>query len=42
MPAIFPLLPGLVCLLLSLHIEPVFKPLTAGSTTPDGDDWFNE
>ena len=42
MPAILPLLPGLFCLLLSLHIEPVFKPLTADSTSTDGDDWFNE
>ena len=42
MPPLVFILPGLVCLLLSLHIEPVFKPLTAEMTTEDGDDWFNE
>ncbi len=42
MPPLVFILPGLVCLLLSLHIEPVFKPLTAEMTTADGDDWFNE
>ena len=42
MPPLVFILPGLICLLLSLHIEPVFKPLTAEMTTEDGDDWFNE
>ena len=42
MPPLVFILPGLVCLLLSLHIEPIFKPLTAEMTTEDGDDWFNE
>lgn len=42
MPPLTVLLPGLVCLLLSLHIEPVFKPLTADMTVEGGDDWFNE
>ena len=42
MPPLVFLLPGLVCLLLSLHIEPVFRPLTAEMTSADGDDWFNE
>jgi uncharacterized membrane protein YesL len=42
MPPLVFILPGLVCLLLSLHIEPVFKPLTAEMSTADGDDWFNE
>ena len=42
MPPLVFLLPGLVCLLLSLHIEPVFKSVTAEMSTADGDDWFNE
>ena len=42
MPPLVFILPGLVCLLLSLHIEPVFKPLTAEMSSEDGDDWFNE
>ncbi len=42
MPPLVFILPGLVCLLHSLHIEPVFKPLTAEMRTADGDDWFNE
>ena len=42
MPPLVFILPGLVCLLQSLHIEPVFKPLTAEMRTADGDDWFNE
>ena len=42
MPPLVFILPGLVCLLLSLHIEPVFKPLTAEMSTENGDDWFNE
>ena len=42
MPPLVFLLPGLACLLLSLHIEPVFRPLTAEMTSADGDDWFNE
>ena len=42
MPPLIFILPGLVCLLLSLHIEPAFRPLTEEMTTADGDDWFNE
>ena len=42
MPPLIFLLPGLVCLLLSLHIEPVFRPITAEMTVEGGDDWFNE
>ncbi len=42
MPPLVFILPGLVCLLLSLHIEPVFRPLTAEMRSADGDDWFNE
>ncbi len=42
MPPLVFILPGLLCLLLSLHIEPVFRPLTAEMTSADGDDWFNE
>lgn len=42
MPPIIFILPGLVCLLLSLHIEPVFKSLTADMSAGGADDWFNE
>ncbi len=42
MPPLVFLLPGLVCLLLSLHIEPVFRPITAEMSVEGGDDWFNE
>ena len=42
MPPLVFILSGLICLLLSLHIEPVFKPLTAEMSTGDGDDWYNE
>ncbi|MBR2581812.1 MAG: DUF624 domain-containing protein [Oscillospiraceae bacterium] len=42
MPPLVFILPGLVCLLLSLHIERVFQPLTAEMSAEDGDDWFNE
>ena len=42
MPPLVFILPGLVCLLLSLHIEPVFRPLTAEMPGENGDDWFNE
>lgn len=42
MPPLVFILPGLVCMLLSLHIEPVFRPLTEEMTVESGDDWFNE
>jgi len=42
MPQIAPLLPGIVCLLLSLHIEPVFKAITAEMDVQNEDDWYNE
>ena len=42
MPPLIFILPGLVCLLLSLHIEPVFRSITADMTVEGGDDWFNE
>ena len=42
MPPLIFILPGLVCLLLSLHIEPVFRPITAEMSVEGGDDWFNE
>ncbi|MBR0040993.1 MAG: YesL family protein [Oscillospiraceae bacterium] len=42
MPPLVFILPGLVCLLLSLHIEPVFRLITAEMTVEGGDDWFNE
>jgi len=39
-PPLLPLLPGVLCLLMSLSIEPVFRPLTADQT--EGDAWYNE
>ena len=42
MPPLVFILPGLVCLVLSLHIERVFRPITAEMTVEGGDDWFNE
>ena len=42
MPPLVFILPGLVCLLLSLHIEPVIRSITADMTVEGGDDWFNE
>ena len=40
MPGIIPLLPGVVCLLMSLSIEPALRGLSAGQGTQA--DWFNE
>ena len=40
MPGIIPLLPGVVCLLMSLSIEPALRALSAGQGTDE--DWFNE
>lgn len=42
MPPIVFLLPGLVCLLLSLQIEPVFRRITAESGASGADEWYNE
>lgn len=39
-PQIAPLLPGAVALLMSLTIDPVFRPYTAETELED--DWFNE
>lgn len=42
-PAIIPLLPGVVCLTLSYLTEPVFRKITANSTEDENDDkWYNE
>ena len=40
LPQIIPLLPGVVCLLMSFAIEPVFRPLTADAGGEDA--WYNE
>ncbi|MCR5577123.1 MAG: YesL family protein [Oscillospiraceae bacterium] len=40
MPGIVPLLPGVVCLLMSLSVEPALRELSAGQGT--GEDWYNE
>lgn len=39
-PPLLPLLPGVLCLLMSLSIEPVFRTLTADQN--EGDAWYNE
>lgn len=39
-PPLLPLLPGILCLLTSLSIEPVFRTLTADQN--EGDAWYNE
>lgn len=41
-PQIAPLLPGLFALLMSLSIEPVFRPYTAGAEGEGLDAWYNE
>ena len=40
LPPLLPLLPGAFCLLMSLSIEPAFRPLTADRN--EGDAWYNE
>lgn len=42
LPAVALVLPGAVCLLMSVHIEPVFQPLTKDATGGDIDDWYNK
>lgn len=42
MPALIPLLPGAVCLLMSLTIEPVFRTFHPESGNPSVDEWYNE
>ena len=42
-PALLPLLPGFCCLVMSLHIEPVFKAITAEfDNDKNQDQWYNE
>ena len=41
-PFLLPLLPGAFCLLMSLLIEPVFRPLTESASAGREDDWYNE
>jgi uncharacterized membrane protein YesL len=40
LPIFIPLLPGPFCLLMSLHIEPVFRKMT--SAVDNNDSWYNE
>ena len=43
MPGILPLLPGVLCLLMSLSIEPALRELSQGQGSGDGEDaWYNE
>lgn len=40
LPQIAPLMPGVLCLLISFSIEPALRELSAGQGRPD--DWYNE
>ena len=40
LPAFLLILPGAICMLMSLHIEPVFQAMTAGCGGEDA--WYNE
>ncbi len=42
LPQIIPLLPAAVCLLMSLTIEPVFRPLQQDDKSASVDAWYNE
>ena len=42
MPGILPLLPGVLCLLMSLSIEPALRPLSDGQGSGGEDAWYNE
>ena len=39
---LLPLLPGAVCMLMSLIIEPVFREYTAEQGDENTDAWYNE
>ncbi len=41
-PFLLPLLPGAFSMLMSLHLEPVFRELTLEQETNDADPWYNE
>lgn len=41
-PSIIPLLPGIVCLVISYLIEPVFKGITEKLDDGNADRWYNE
>ena len=41
-PFLIPLLPGAFCMLMSLHLEPVFRGLTLEQETDAADPWYNE
>lgn len=41
-PLLLPLLPGAVCMLMSLVIEPVFREYTAEQDSESVDAWYNE
>ncbi|MBO6041533.1 MAG: YesL family protein [Oscillospiraceae bacterium] len=42
LPQVMPLLPGAVCLIMSLAIEPVFRAFQDTGDDPDTDAWYNE
>ena len=41
-PMLLPLLPGALCMLMSIHIEPVFREYTAEQGGENTDAWYNE
>lgn len=41
-PFLIPLLPGAFCMLMSLHLEPVFRALTLEQEDGNADPWYNE
>ena len=42
LPALIPLLPAAACLLMSLTIEPVFRPYHPQTGNTSIDEWYNE
>lgn len=41
-PFLIPFLPGAFCMLMSLHLEPVFRSITLEQDSADADPWYNE
>ena len=41
-PFLIPFLPGAFCMLMSLHLEPVYRGITLGQESTDADPWYNE
>ena len=41
-PFLIPFLPGAFCMLMSLHLEPVYRGITLNLESTDADPWYNE